>query len=464
MSITVCEGTVINPLNPPVTGRLDRTGSRPPYSHHSPSLAFPTSIELLLCSQSFTLTNEFITHSIPPLQPLRSPLVLLVSVVDSGPDSWRLGCDYPRRLVCSVTHASSSCSTVTGDLHRRLVRRRSCSVSVVTAWSNLLQVRRIWLVRLRRNCWCIVNPAPAPWPLVFCSLLIVTPPLTASLSWSPLSLNASPSLSRELQPSELPSLSQPSSRRPHRHTSQMAPRWKGKDAKAKKDAEFEALKEPMSKIISELQSSLVQSDAYGILSDKSVHFAAGAEHIVLLEKACFGRPVGTVEKEKVWFQLSLEEAFFLCYSLNCLKINGGNRIPQTIEELWHYMKSKKVTFPNFFKAYAHLRMKNWVVRSGFQYGVDFVVYRHHPSCVHSEYGVLVLSDGEAVKDVNGRLRVWSDVHCATRLVGSVAKTLLVLYISRNGSRDDSPSCLANYTVEERTITRWSPEQCRESCG
>ncbi|KAL1315076.1 hypothetical protein HN51_041860 [Arachis hypogaea] len=250
----------------------------------------------------------------------------------------------------------------------------------------------------------------------------------------------------------------------------MVPRWKGKDAKAKKDAEAEALKEPMSNIISELQSSLVQSDAYGILSNKSVHYAAGAEQIVLLDKACFGRPVGTVEKDKVWFQLSLEEAFFLCYSMNCLKINGGNRIPRTNEDLWHYMKSRKETFPNFFKAYSHLRMKNWVVRSGFQYGVDFVVYRHHPSRVHSEYGVLVLSDGETVKDVNGRLRVWSDVHCATRLVGSVAKTLLVLYISKNGSRDDSPSCLAdspsclaNYTVEERTIARWSPEQCRESC-
>ena len=126
------------------------------------------------------------------------------------------------------------------------------------------------------------------------------------------------------------------------------------------------------------------------------------------------------------------------------------------------MKSKKETFPYFFKAYSHLRMKNWVVRSGSQYGVDFIVYRHHPSRVHSEYGVLVLSEEEDKKDRNGRLRVWSDVHCTTRLLGSVAKILLVLYINKNGNSDDSPSCLANYTIEERTITRWSPEQCRES--
>ncbi|KAK7396273.1 hypothetical protein VNO78_17158 [Psophocarpus tetragonolobus] len=239
----------------------------------------------------------------------------------------------------------------------------------------------------------------------------------------------------------------------------MAPRWKGKDAKAKKDAEAEALKEPMSKIVSQLQSSLVQSDTRGFLSDNSVHLAVGEEQLDLLDKACFGRPVRTVEKDKHWFQLSFEEAFYLCDSLKCLKINGSDTGPQN-EELWNYMKSQKEAFPYFYKAYSHLRLKNWVVRSGAQYGVDFVVYRHHPGRVHSEYGVLVLSD-EDDKDLNGRLEVWSDFHCTTRLLGSVAKFLLVLYVNKNGNGNESPLCLSNYTVEERTITRWSPEQSRE---
>ncbi|XP_027352972.1 tRNA-splicing endonuclease subunit Sen2-1-like [Abrus precatorius] len=243
----------------------------------------------------------------------------------------------------------------------------------------------------------------------------------------------------------------------------MATRWKGKDMKAKKDAEAEALKEPMSKIISQLQSSLVQSDTCGFLSDNSVHLAVGAEQIELLDKACFGRPVRTVEKDKQWFQLSFEEAFYLIYSLKCLKINGSDTSSQNNKELWHYMKCKKETFPCFYKAYSHLRMKNWVVRSGGQYGVDFIVYRHHPTRVHSEYGVLVMCD-EDDKDLNGRLRVWSDVHCTTRLLGSVAKILLVIHVMKNGNSDDSPSCLSNYTIEECTITRWSPEQCREKCS
>ncbi|KAM1695383.1 hypothetical protein ACFXTI_029468 [Malus domestica] len=118
----------------------------------------------------------------------------------------------------------------------------------------------------------------------------------------------------------------------------------------------------------------------------------------------------------------MEEAFFLCYTLKCLKIAGEHKHPKDDNELWQYMTSQKAAFPVFYKAYSHLRTKNWVVRPGHQYGEDFVAYRHLPS---------------------------------------VVKTLLVLTISKNGDDAASPSCLANYTVEERTVTRWSPEQSRE---
>ncbi|KAF5751519.1 tRNA-splicing endonuclease subunit Sen2-1-like isoform X2 [Tripterygium wilfordii] len=233
----------------------------------------------------------------------------------------------------------------------------------------------------------------------------------------------------------------------------MGPRWKGKTAEAK------ALTDPMSKIVSELQCSLIKVDACGLLSGCSVLLAVEVEQTDLLNRSCFGRPLLTTEKDKQWFQLNLEEAFYLCYSLKCLKIVDGDNCPKTDQDLWEYMKAIKVTFPYFYKAYSHLRKKCWVVRTGSQYGVDFVAYRHHPALVHSEYAVLVLS--EVDNCVNGRLRAWSDYHCTIRLCGSVAKTLLVLNINTNDNDAFYPSCLEAYTVEERTITRWSPEQCRE---
>ncbi|KAL3653084.1 hypothetical protein CASFOL_002765 [Castilleja foliolosa] len=235
----------------------------------------------------------------------------------------------------------------------------------------------------------------------------------------------------------------------------MAPRWKGKAAEAK------ALSEPISAIVSRLQSSLIESDSHGLLSGCSVLLAAQPEQIELFNQACFGRPIITAEKDKQWFQLSLEEALYLCSVMKCIKVTGENKCVKNDDELWSYMTSKKVDFPYLFKAYCHLRVKNWVVRAGSQYGVDFVAYRHHPALVHSEYAVLVLSDEDECRNV--RLKAWSDFHCTLRLCGSVAKTLLVLHITKK--RDDgalASSCLEYYGVEERIVSRWNPEQSREN--
>ncbi|XXG41122.1 hypothetical protein AAC387_Pa01g1660 [Persea americana] len=231
------------------------------------------------------------------------------------------------------------------------------------------------------------------------------------------------------------------------------PRWKGKGFAAT------ALANPISKIVSQLQSSLLQSESCALILGSDVLLEADQEQADLLNRACFGRPIITADKDKQRFQLGLEEAFYLFHHLRCLSILDEDKRSKDDGELWEYMKSKRRTFSNHYVAYSHLRSKNWVVRSGAQYGVDFVVYRHHPALVHSEYAVLVLcEDGDGGND---RLRVWSDLHCMLRLCGSVAKTLLVLNINKKGADDRLPSCLEQYYVEERTLKRWIPEQCRE---
>ncbi|AEE78047.1 putative protein [Arabidopsis thaliana] len=232
----------------------------------------------------------------------------------------------------------------------------------------------------------------------------------------------------------------------------MAPRWKWKGAEAK------ALAEPVSKTVSELRSSLTQTEALGFLSSCNVLLSVESEEAELLDRCCFGRLVVGAEKDKRWIQLSFEEAFFLFYKLKCIKICLHGRSLENEVDLWRSMSSFKQDFAILYKAYSHLRSKNWIVRSGLQYGVDFVVYRHHPSLVHSEYAVLVQSIGG-----NDRLKVWSDIHCSVRLTGSVAKSLLVLYVNRkvNTEKMNLPLCLEDYTVEEQTIRRWSPELSRE---
>ncbi|PKA60677.1 putative tRNA-splicing endonuclease subunit Sen2 [Apostasia shenzhenica] len=232
------------------------------------------------------------------------------------------------------------------------------------------------------------------------------------------------------------------------------PRWKGKSF-----VDI-AAQNPMSELVKQLQSSLAQSKARAILSGCISLLDATAELADLLNRTSFGRQIATSEKDEYWFQLSSEETFFMCHSLQSLAVVNESERPLNENKLWDHMRASKAAFPELYKAYSHLRKKNWVVRAGAQYGVDFVAYRHHPALVHSEYAVLVLQDGGENKH-SGRLRVWSDLQRCLRVSGSVAKTLLVLYVNENGSDVSSPCCLEQFSVEERMITRWAPEQCRD---
>ncbi|PRQ33743.1 putative tRNA-intron lyase [Rosa chinensis] len=223
----------------------------------------------------------------------------------------------------------------------------------------------------------------------------------------------------------------------------------------------------MSSIVLQLQSSLVQSDAQGFLCGCNVLLEAGPKQTDLLLRACFGEPIKNVSGEPIinknnkhWFYFGMEEAFFLRNSLKCLKIlDGLDNCPKNDQELFQYMKSKKTAFPDSYKAYSHLRLINWVVMYDSNYCADFVAYRHHPSLVHSEFVVILLSEGDS--EANDRLRVWSDVRGTKRMCKVIKKALLVLSVDKNGHDATSPSCLEGYTVTEHTISRWSPEQCHE---
>lgn len=97
----------------------------------------------------------------------------------------------------------------------------------------------------------------------------------------------------------------------------MAPRWKGEEAEAK-------LLQIQFQTVTELQSSLIQSDSHGILSGCSVLLAADKEQTSLLNHACFD-------------QLSMEEAFYLCDIPKCLKILGEGNCTEDINQMWDYM-------------------------------------------------------------------------------------------------------------------------------
>ncbi|KAL3698301.1 hypothetical protein R1sor_012377 [Riccia sorocarpa] len=255
-------------------------------------------------------------------------------------------------------------------------------------------------------------------------------------------------------------------------------RWKGRDASET------ALSSPMSGIYNAIKEWTPPS---GIFADSSVLLLTNWEQAQLLNRACFGRPYppatapppssapaypppipgfGDPEAKDGMqlFQLGLEEAFFLSHEMKCIQIyyqtSEGERVFLSDDELWRRMLKKRLHFPQFYKAYSHLRSKRWVVTSGIQFGADFMAYRHHPSLVHSDYAVLVMSGEEKAS----RVSTWTDVHAMGRLCGSVAKTLLLMYVKRKDAAVDStfPSCLEEFDVETVEVNRWLPEKNREA--
>lgn len=239
------------------------------------------------------------------------------------------------------------------------------------------------------------------------------------------------------------------------------PRWKkGKDGK---DFAALAAANPMSSIVAELQASLTQSHTVAILSDQGgdAVLRVTPDQAALLDRAAFGRAVEISGQDRQWFQLGPDEVFFLCHALKCITVESAGRKKMGEGELWDHLSSTSESFPEMYKAYQHLRFKNWVVRSGLQYGADFVAYRHHPALVHSEFAVTVVPEGSVFGNRCGRMKVWPDLLCALRASGSVAKTLLMLTISSRTSELSSPDCLQHMIVHERTITRWIPQQSRE---
>ncbi|XP_066372121.1 probable tRNA-splicing endonuclease subunit Sen2 [Miscanthus floridulus] len=241
------------------------------------------------------------------------------------------------------------------------------------------------------------------------------------------------------------------------------PRWK--KGKGGKDFAALAAANPMSTIVAELQAKLRDSEAVATLAARTrdAILEVGKDQAKLLNCASFGT-LESAGTEKQWFQLGPEEVFFLCHALKCVAVESENRARVGAPELWDLLASTSEQFPEMYRAYEHLRLKNWVVKSGLQYGAHFVAYRHHPALVHSEFAVIVVPEGKAFGTRCDRMQVWSKLLCVLRASGSVAKTLLVLTISTESSELGSMDCLEQMIVHERTITRWIPRQCREQQG
>ncbi|KAJ6485912.1 hypothetical protein C8R45DRAFT_998373 [Mycena sanguinolenta] len=193
-------------------------------------------------------------------------------------------------------------------------------------------------------------------------------------------------------------------------------------------------------------------------------------------------------------QLTLPEAFFLMWNLNCLSVEDPltNEL-MSIQQIWIAFQAAHLNPPLFvsprptpplqfdnpflinYIVYHHYRSLGWVVRGGIKFCVDYMLYKRGPVFNHAEFSVVVCPVYEDSADQEASSLdlhhsspfAWSWLSTINRVNTQVFKTLILAYVTiparTRVSLDvlDSPACLQYYSVREVTVRRFIPTRMRD---
>ncbi|KAF2743181.1 hypothetical protein M011DRAFT_379828, partial [Sporormia fimetaria CBS 119925] len=212
-------------------------------------------------------------------------------------------------------------------------------------------------------------------------------------------------------------------------------------------------------------------------------------------------------------QLTLEEAFFLVYSLGALEVQKDaacmpastlfrlfcvNSVFPTVSNSLQVATDASSptdlllsdplgatippdnTFALRYAAFHHFRSLGWVVRTGVKFGADFLLYNRGPAFSHAEFAVMVLpayshpywnetSQRRGACDKKQK-RDWWWLHRVNRVQGLAHKTLMLVYVEvpppwdlrvpTKESKLDVGSVMRQYKVREFVLGRWTPNRHR----
>ncbi|XP_058805140.1 tRNA-splicing endonuclease subunit Sen2 isoform X2 [Phymastichus coffea] len=123
--------------------------------------------------------------------------------------------------------------------------------------------------------------------------------------------------------------------------------------------------------------------------------------------------------------LTAEETFFLMYGLGCLRVVDFDGKYLSIGQIWNYFCKEQKCFLQKYIAYHYFRSKGWIVKSGLNYGGDYLLYKEGPSFYHSSYIVIIdVLDAVALKRIESKsLRnpTWNSFIGLQRLAETVRK-------------------------------------------
>ncbi|KAG6334604.1 hypothetical protein ID866_4480 [Astraeus odoratus] len=202
-------------------------------------------------------------------------------------------------------------------------------------------------------------------------------------------------------------------------------------------------------------------------------------------------PIENVEH----LQLTLPEAFFLLWNLDCLSVldpETGNAL--TLGQIWCAFQNAHVPSPSLspgltppehkrfdnpflvnYVAYHHYRSLGWVVKNGIKFCVDYLLYKRGPVFAHAEFAIVLCpvyedpadQESSPFKLHNTTPFSWSWLSTLNRVNAQVQKTLILSYVTipaRSRVSDDvlgSPACFNHYSVREVVVRRFIPARMRD---
>ncbi|KAJ3576460.1 hypothetical protein NP233_g418 [Leucocoprinus birnbaumii] len=205
-------------------------------------------------------------------------------------------------------------------------------------------------------------------------------------------------------------------------------------------------------------------------------------------------------------QLTLQEAFFLLWTLECLTVlDPQTSEPMSLQQIWTSFQTAhlpptikpQLQFDNPFlinyMVYHHYRSLGWVVKGGIKFCVDYLLYKRGPVFAHAEYEIFiwpgdcpddrtllrfalvvcpVYEDPEDQAKSNLNLEnsnpfPWSWLSTINRVNSQVQKTLVLVYVTIPARSRvplnvlQTPACLAHYSIREVILRRFVPARMRD---
>ncbi|KAH7890721.1 hypothetical protein F5I97DRAFT_1923211 [Phlebopus sp. FC_14] len=194
-------------------------------------------------------------------------------------------------------------------------------------------------------------------------------------------------------------------------------------------------------------------------------------------------------------QLTLQEAFFLLWNLDCLSVsNPTTGEAFTLSQIWNAFQNAHTSSPTLlvnpeaphqrrfdnpflvnYVVYHHYRSLGWVVKNGIKFCVDYLLYKRGPVFAHAEFAIVVCPVYEDPADKESSpfdLRntcpfSWSWLSTINRVNAQVQKTLVLSYVmipAHSRTSDDvlsSPACFTHYSVREVVLRRFIPARMRD---